>query len=543
MSKSTCKAAKPAPVECIALSEDWNAGWRFETNGKFTGGADPRGLYSVRHPFAESQTGDRADLVRSLSVPREWTGPVILSFFATDNHHGTGYDPAKWPHYVGADIFKGHRFLQVLVAGQMVWEQDVAESDSPGWRHGLENAAYENIHHIADLTGLVKPGQTAPLILRVLDKTGSGVALPGDVHQGHYWEPVDYDRTVNNKWFDFTGWWGDVTLSADRSTAAQVQPTFAGHIRLAGPQLAPRPAEGPLRVELAIARAETLPAMPYPLWGGVPFPAGAAQDAGNIRLLDENGEDTPCQVQVCSRWPQDGSVQWAWLNVMALPGQKKFTMECGKAVARPPAASSLNITSANGRCTLRTGAVTVVFAEGQPALIESIQLEGRPPFGPITGILNQQMLGSLRRHRAVVRVVKVEEDGPVRASIRLEGDLTDEQGRTFGPFTARLTAWSGSALLGFSYRIFQQTDQLVAIVDDLLLEVALPCQNEFAGSFTLKTFGRPLPEGQVRELELRQPYGQPGAASPDAGGPDPKFRHHRQKERTDRDRRACARLG
>lgn len=491
--------------QLLSLSADWEHEWHFETNGQFTGWSDRRGLYSIRHPFTESQSGDMAQLVRHVHVPENWRGPVLLSFFATDNHHGQDYEPAEWPHYVGADIFVGHRFRQVLVNNRVVWERDVADSDSPDWRPGrTQTTPYRDYYYVVDISEDVHPGQEFELALRIYDKVGSGISLPGDVHQAHYWEPPDFDRAQANKWFDFMAWWGDVFLTPEES-APGLQTTFDQRIRLKWPtsDLPKARWSAPAHVTLPIAHADMLPGLPYPLWGGIPFPLGLVQDESEILLRDEHGQ-VACQVQVCSRWPDEGSIQWAWVNVLAAPGQRAFSLECGPGVHVEPASALLRVSEGSGCIMIETGATAVtIAAPGEQAIIRSLKCPDHPQCGPIAGVLNQQMLGTIRRHVTRCREVVVEERGPVRASVRLAGDLVDEEGRRFGPFVARLWAWAGSPLLSLSFRIFQETDQLVAIVDDLLLEITTPFREDPHGGFSLRTFDQPLPEGQVRELELR----------------------------------------
>jgi hypothetical protein len=144
-------------------------------------------------------------------------------------------------------------------------------------------------------------------------------------------------------------------------------------------------------------------------------------------------------------------------------------------------------------------------ATGGTHLVDSLRLLQGPECGPITGILHQQMLGYLRTFQACPQELTVEETGPVRASVGLRGELRDGEGNRFGRFTARLWAWRDSPLVSLSFRIFQETDQRVALVDDLLLQIATPFSENTRGSFSLQTFEHPVPEGQVRELELRQP--------------------------------------
>jgi len=489
----------------LPLSNDWGD-WVFETNAQFSGRADRRGLYAVIHPWTESHSGDEATLSRNVAVPEGWSGPLVLCFTATDNHHGVGYRAEDWPHYLGADIFWGHRFAQLLLDDELLWEQDVAQSDSPFWRDSATREAYCGYTHSVQLLRHLEPGSNHRLSLRILDKVGSGTPLPGDVHQPHYWEPSDIDRTQTNRWFDFMAWWGDVTLSRSKQEHAAAR-TFAERIVLKGPsartQVVARQAE---RVELTIARHDTLPTVPYPLWGGIPFPRGLVSSGDEIRLRTAVGEEAPCQVKVCSRWPADGSVQWAWIHTVATAGQQTITLECGGGVVRSEPAASVVVVEQDGAILIDTGAaIARIGRPGGTALLDSVALHDGPSHGPVVGILNQQMLGWLRHHVTHCEEVAIEETGPVRAAVRIQGQMADEQGNRFGRFTCRVWAWVGCPLVSLSFRIFQDTDQRVAVVDDLLLEVGTSLQDALRGGFSAGTVERPLPEGQVREWELRQP--------------------------------------
>lgn len=485
-----------------ALSSDWGE-WETDVCGKYETWSDHRGIYTMRHPWKESAAGDYAQVSRVVRLPDDWDGPVYLHFFATDDHHGVGYDPADWPHYVGADIFWGHRFAQVLIDDRVVWEQDVAESDSPGWRD-RSGFAYTGFRQVVDLTGRITPGQAVRLALRILDRVGSGERLTGDVHQAQYWEPPDLDRAETNRCFDFTAWWGDVTLAPVQSV-----PEITYETRLMGalvPEASGADTEderGPRRVTLRIQHADLLPDMAYPLWGGLPFPRGTVSEPDQIRLLDD-GEAVPSQVTVLSRWLDDNSVQWAWVSVMARAGQTLYTLECGPGVGSESVATGLHVCEGE-RIVVDTGAARLVLpVPGETCLAKEFALADGVGYGPVTGRLNQQMLGWLREHETHCEAVVVEEGGPVRASVKVTGYLIDAEGNRFGRFVARWWAWAESPLLSLTFRVFQDTDQRVAMVDDFVVEVRTPPAEDVCGGFSVRTFDWPLPEGQVRELELRQ---------------------------------------
>jgi len=510
-------------MQPIQLSSQWQDVWKFESVGKFTGKSDRRDILSIVHPWEESQTGDYAQITRRVEVPADWVGPRVLSFMAADNHHGQYFIPDEWLYTMDVDIFTGHRFSQILINDELVWEMDVAETDAPiehqcslitdnmkeiglFWGPGIRRypcerfgpdvqdpPPYVDVYRHVDISQYVAPGEAFDLTLRLYDKVGSATPLPGDLHGIMSEEPED-----NRTRFQTIAWWADVTLLNE--PLAQER-SFADRIQLNPLSETPQVNTG--SVEMEINRGDTLPAIPFPIWGGVPFPQGALQNPEGVRLTTADGNNIPVQTKTSSQWIGDGSVQWLDVNFVAPAGVKKVVLHYGAPAASASPFSSVIAKRDGVTVSINSGTIVLSVRAGSTALLESFQAIDGPQLGPIRGILNQQMLGEVYSHKTLVNNVDIEEYGPVRASIALRGQLVDDNGHCFGRFVARLRVWAGSPLLSLTFRIFQDMDEPVAIVHELLLEMDTPPLADIRGAFGEKWHG-PLAPRRLEELELRQ---------------------------------------
>ena len=71
-----------------------------------------------------------------------------------------------------------------------------------------------------------------------------------------------------------------------------------------------------------------------PITLGVPFAQGALSSPDRVRLLDNNGNEIPCQVTEVSSWePLDFSVKWIWVFFFA-SNERDYILEYGEDVER-----------------------------------------------------------------------------------------------------------------------------------------------------------------------------------------------------------------
>ncbi|MEU4516472.1 Tat pathway signal sequence domain protein [Nonomuraea wenchangensis] len=177
---------------------------------------------------------------------------------------------------------------------------------------------------------------------------------------------------------------------------------------------------------------------------GVPWPRGTVARGTPFALSDDAGREVPVQSWVSATWP-DGSVKWSAHAAAAGPAALEYRLEPGREPAAPP--TPVTVTREAGVLTVATGVVTWTVEEGGATLARSIARGGRE-------IARDVRLVSLRqagptpdegaappreRRTGLVERVTVEQDGPVRAVLRLDGRHGD-----WLPFTVRLYFYAGA---------------------------------------------------------------------------------------------------
>ncbi|GAA3469030.1 exo-rhamnogalacturonan lyase family protein [Nonomuraea roseola] len=172
---------------------------------------------------------------------------------------------------------------------------------------------------------------------------------------------------------------------------------------------------------------------------GVPWPRGAVGSHEPFAMAD----GTPVQSWVNATWP-DGSVKWSAhaIGPQAVPAGSYELLAGGEPAApeRP-----VTVTRESGLVRVATGAREWTVAETGGTLIRSISLGGRELARDVRLVSLRQDSpdedGSRVRTQAtgLVQRVVVEQEGPVRAVLRLEGRHGD-----WLPFTVRLYFYAGA---------------------------------------------------------------------------------------------------
>ncbi|MFC0623984.1 exo-rhamnogalacturonan lyase family protein [Kribbella deserti] len=170
---------------------------------------------------------------------------------------------------------------------------------------------------------------------------------------------------------------------------------------------------------------------------GVPWPRGTVAPGTPFALAD----GTPLQSWITATWP-DGSVKWSAhaIGPQELPAES-YDVVPGRQPAVP--ASPVQVVRDGDEVRVSTGPVT--WRLNRPNLITAIEYDGR-------AVARDVRLISLRRDSpdeggsivqtqttAQVERITVEQEGPVRAVVRLEGRHGD-----WLPFSVRLVFYAGA---------------------------------------------------------------------------------------------------
>ncbi|WP_336208902.1 exo-rhamnogalacturonan lyase family protein [Nonomuraea sp. LPB2021202275-12-8] len=184
---------------------------------------------------------------------------------------------------------------------------------------------------------------------------------------------------------------------------------------------------------------------------GVPWPRGAVERAAPYALTGPDGREVPVQSWVTATWP-DGSVKWS-AHAIGPPaagsgdpaGHAPYRLEPGREPATPQA--PVTVAREGGLLRVGTGAVTWTIEESGDTLARSVHHGGREVVRDVRLVSLHQdgptpdEGGTVSREQVTGQIarVTVEQDGPVRAVVRLEGRHGDRL-----PFSVRLYFYAGA---------------------------------------------------------------------------------------------------
>jgi len=192
------------------------------------------------------------------------------------------------------------------------------------------------------------------------------------------------------------------------------------------------------------------PAMPTGISWGVPWAQGTVEP-GSRFSLSAQGSNLPVQSWPLAFWP-DGSIKWSGFATILPAGfQGPISLSTGAASS---SAGTLSVKTDSKSVTVDTGALQCSIPLSGSNIIESMSLGGKNIAGTSqlvcvlqSGPVNNPEDSPRReRYLSEVKHVTVEQQGPVRAVVRIEGmHRGTVSKREWLPFTVRLYFFSGPA--------------------------------------------------------------------------------------------------
>jgi hypothetical protein len=186
-----------------------------------------------------------------------------------------------------------------------------------------------------------------------------------------------------------------------------------------------------------------------PVTCGLPWPRGAFRDLARLTLHDGQGRPVRIQARALDHW-RDGSVRWALLDWQGEAGAGPYRLTL--ADAPPPSGGLVRVEAAGGATIIGTGAARFECGSADAFPFRSVQSGG---FSAIdvgrTRFAVEDDAG--RVYLPNVNSVEVEEHGPVRAQIRLRGQLIAAGAESLADLDVRLHFFAGSAVVRFELTI------------------------------------------------------------------------------------------
>jgi hypothetical protein len=214
---------------------------------------------------------------------------------------------------------------------------------------------------------------------------------------------------------------------------------------------------------------------------GMPLHRGAVGSVDELALVDGDGTAVPAQFWPLATWP-DGSVKWAGAAIGATD-----TPAAGYAVrtGEPASAGGLIVVRYEDAITVDTGVLTCVVPSSGPVLVRTIVRGGQVVVrdGRLVSLLQHEIAedGSAPRvpYTGVVERVTVEQHGPVRAVLKIEGvHRADDGSRKWLPFVVRLVFAAGGRSVRVVHTVVWDGDAERDFLAGLGVRFAVPLRAE-----------------------------------------------------------------
>jgi len=213
---------------------------------------------------------------------------------------------------------------------------------------------------------------------------------------------------------------------------------------------------------------------------GTPWPRGKQREGKNFALRGADQKLQPLQSWPLAYWP-DGSIKW---SAHALPPGDAPANGPFEVVARPNAPKlviNVSVKETDGAIEVDTGQFVCRFARQGSNIIDSITRGGREALrdGRLV-LLRQDRAASAddaqvrqEKFEGLLTKVTVEQRGPVRAVVRLEGKHSNGT-RGWLPFTLRFYFYAGSDALRVLHTIVFDGDESQDFIRGIGLRFSTP---------------------------------------------------------------------
>ncbi len=225
------------------------------------------------------------------------------------------------------------------------------------------------------------------------------------------------------------------------------------------------------------------PAVPGGIAWGVPWPRGTVSKTAQMTVRDRSGQPLPTQSWPLAYWP-DGSIKWTGLAIAADATTDGLSLEVGKAPSPAPK-TPVKVSEDGQSITVTTGPFTARINKAGDSLIASLAIDGREVArdGRLIALREDRSQydsdGILRedRYGTTVTKITVEQSGPVRAVVRIDGTHSGG-GRQWLPFTVRFYFTAGLASVRMVHSFVFDGDQKADFIKGLGLAFAVPFREE-----------------------------------------------------------------
>jgi hypothetical protein len=235
----------------------------------------------------------------------------------------------------------------------------------------------------------------------------------------------------------------------------------------------------------AVKWLESAPPTTAPVSWGVPWPKGTVQKDQTFALTGADGKSLPLQSWTMAYWP-DGSIKWTGFATVAgadAPGDLRVTP--GGNAAAPT--SAVKVSDAANGIDIDTGSIKAHIAKSGANLFDTLSIDGKEVAknARLECIVQSEPDADVLKpparelYTSNISKVTVEQSGPVRAVVKIEGTHKAASGsRQWLPFVVRLYFSAGSAPIKMVHTIIYDGDQQKDFIRGLDVTFDVPLREE-----------------------------------------------------------------
>ncbi|MGK9477831.1 exo-rhamnogalacturonan lyase family protein [Melioribacter sp. OK-6-Me] len=220
---------------------------------------------------------------------------------------------------------------------------------------------------------------------------------------------------------------------------------------------------------------------------GVPFPEGKIDTSAKFILKDESGKTLPLQFWPLAYWP-DGTLKWIGLSTVVTPSVgSSLHLMLNEDITEELTKQKVIVNENDNDIEINTGVIECRVPKSGTRLIKQILYNNKliSSSGSLICLLqngSSKEYGeqpSIERFVGMIEKVTIEQNGPVRAVIKIEGKHHSEsRNRSWLPFIVRLYFYAGQQSMRIVHTIIYDGDQNVDFIKGLGFVFDIPLDEQ-----------------------------------------------------------------
>jgi hypothetical protein len=224
-------------------------------------------------------------------------------------------------------------------------------------------------------------------------------------------------------------------------------------------------------VDLTITEPAGVVRRRWPVTSGIPFAQGELRRHAHVALFNSAGVELPLQTEVLSRWP-DRSIRWLLLDFqidLAANQTKELALVYGSDGRRSDVPDPIRLNTRHDSPYFYTGPLRIQLSPNSFRLLDAVWLDRngdgeftedeRVTDGSAAGIVLVGPNGKRFRADLSHANMTMEQLGPMRACVRIDGDHRAEDDTTLFRYVVRMHIYRGQPFVKFEYTFINDDQQ------------------------------------------------------------------------------------